>query len=578
MRSDQIIEEIRYKIDIVDVISDHVILKKAGQNYKGLCPFHPEKTPSFIVSPSKQIFHCFGCGKGGDVFTFLMEHENMTFQESVSYLADKAGVNIEKIGRDKALNRGLKETLFAIYREALLFYKKNLKESKQSLSYLKERGLKNETVEQFSLGFSKNEKDSLFKYLRKLGFSVEHIKSSGLVSFKKNNLTGSDTEDTFDFFRDRLMFPIYDIQGRVIAFGGRTMSSSKNIPKYINSPDSIIFKKSDSLYALNFAKSLISQKGYSIIVEGYMDAIMCHQNNINNVVAPLGTALTHFHLKRLKRFANNVLLVFDGDTAGMAATKRSIELCFIEGMPSKILPLPRGVDPDTYILKHGSDDFRRQISRAISPIEFLLKFSGKKNLDTVRYILRLISLSPDTLHRDESLRELAERSRINEIVLREEIKNISQKKYSSNVVDRTFQKRVDIYPEACKEEQMLLKIVLSMPEKAEYIMKNIEIKAIKEPVISKIFEKVRTLIDDNKTLSVKDLLNLCSGEEQSLITGLLMNSEVDTEYVDETISDCIKALLLKGIERKIEIAGQTGDVDLLRALLWEKKRLTTKIT
>jgi len=578
MKSDHIIEEIKSKIDIFDLISEHVILKRAGQNYKGLCPFHSERTPSFTVSPSKQIFHCFGCGKGGNVFTFVMEYENMTFQESLSYLADKAGVHIEKFSRGQAFNKGLKENLFAIHKEALLFFKNNLKDSKPALSYLKERGLNSETIEKFSIGFSRNKNDSLFNHLKKLGFSIEHIKSSGLVRFKKNNSSGAYGEDAFDFFRDRLMFPIFDIQGGVIAFGGRTMSSSKNIPKYINSPDSMIFKKSDSVYGINSSKNFITQKGYSIIVEGYMDTIMCHQSSINNAVAPLGTALTSSQLRRLKRFSNNVLLIFDGDTAGISATKRSIEICYAEGMISKILPLPKGEDPDTYIRRHGSDNFRKQIARAISPLEFLLNVSGKNNLDTVRYILRLISSSPDTLQRDEAIRELAERSKVNEIVLREELKNISLKKYSANAEGKTSQKIVDIGSSICKEEQMLLKIVLSMPERAEDIIYNLDIKAIKDTAISNIFQKAKSVIDSDKSLSVKNLLNICSSEEQSLITRLTIDSEIDSENANETISDCIKAISLKGIEKKIRMAGQTGDVNLLRVLLNEKKRLTKRLT
>jgi len=321
-----IVEDIKLRIDIVDLIAEHVDLKRAGQNYKGLCPFHSEKTPSFMVSPSKQIFHCFGCNKGGDIFSFLMSSEGMTFQEAVSYLAQKAGINLEVrslppnvfIGGQKPapagfkqgleIRSGIKESLFAIYKEALIFFHNNLKFSKQTISYLNERGLNNETIEKFSLGYSKNEKDSLFNHLKSKGFTVEHIKTSGIVNANEHGI--------YDFFRDRLMFPIFDLQGRGVAFGGRIMSLLKNAPKYINSPDSIIFKKGDLTYGLNIAKNSITQKGYAIITEGYMDVIMCHQYGIANAVAPLGTALTPGHLKKIKRFTDKVLLVFDGDAAG----------------------------------------------------------------------------------------------------------------------------------------------------------------------------------------------------------------------------------------------------------------------
>lgn len=573
MKSDNIIEEVKSKIDIVDLISEHVILKRAGQNYKGLCPFHSEKTPSFTVSPTKQIFHCFGCNKGGNIFTFIMEYENMTFQESLSYLADKAGINIEKFHQGQSFNKGLKENLFAIYKESAIFFENNLKTSKSSISYLKERGLDSETIERFSIGYSKNENNSLFNHLKKLGLPLEHIKASGLVYFKKNSSAGTYKEEAYDFFRDRLMFPIFDIQGRVIAFGGRTMSSSKSIPKYINSPDSIIFKKSDSIYGINIAKNFITQKGYSIIVEGYIDAIMCHQNSINNTVAPLGTALTLLQIRKLKRFSNNVLLIFDGDPAGISATKRSIEICYAEGMNAKILPLPKGEDPDTYIRTHGSNNFKKQIAKAISPLEFLLNISGKNNLNTIRYLLHLISSSPDPLQRDEAIRELAERSKANEIILREELKNISLKKHSTYATGKTSQNIGDMISPACKEEQMLLKIVLSMPEKAGDVIHSLDIKAIKDPTISNIFKKVKTFIDSSKNLSVKNLLDACNTEEQSLITRLTINSEIDSEHVNKSINDCIKAISLKEIEKNIRLAGQTGDVNLLRSLLDEKKKL-----
>jgi len=567
-----ITEEIKSRIDIIDLIAEYMDLKRAGQNYKGLCPFHSEKTPSFMVSPSKQIFHCFGCHKGGDIFAFVMSYENMTFQEAVSHLSQKAGIKTEVFKGDSKI-KGMKESLFAIQKEALLFFQNNLKISKQATSYLKERGLNSETIERFSIGYSKSEKDSLFSHLKEQGFSLEHIKASGLVNFGEKGV--------YDFFRDRLMFPIFDLQGRAIAFGGRILSNLKNMPKYINSPDSIIFKKGETSYGLNIAKSTITQKGYSIIVEGYLDAIMCHQYGFANAIAPLGTALTSGQLKKLKRFSNKVLLIFDGDSAGISATKRSIELCYAEGMIAKILLLPQGEDPDTFLRRHGEENFRKYMSKAISPAEFLLRISGKSKLDAVRYMLQVISSCPDPLQRDEAIRELSDKSKTNELTLREELKNVIQKTlnlkgsgmHSIGTSQKEFSKSnkiKEIKKEIKTDEEILLNIALSMPEKTNVIIDRIDIKIVENPVIRGIFEKIKTYTADesniNKGLLIEKLLSICNEGEQKLITMFSVNPQIDEEHADESIECCLKKIVLKNIEKQIKAAEQLGDEKLLDSL------------
>ncbi len=565
----ELAEEIKARVDIVDLISEYVDLKRAGQNYKGLCPFHPEKTPSFIVSPSKQIFHCFGCHRGGNIFNFLMDYEKMSFRESLSYLAQKAGIRIENINSRNNLNKGLKESLYEIYKQTEIFYKENLKNSKQAISYLNERGLDSETIERFGIGYSRNEIDSLFKRLQSLDFSLEHIKASGLVYFGQKGV--------YDFFRNRLMFPIYDLQSRVIAFGGRTMSSSKEVPKYINSPDSFIFKKGELFYGLHMAKNFINQKGYVIIVEGYMDVITCHQHGFYNVVAPLGTALTSGQLRRLKRFCNNVLLVFDGDSAGVSATKRAIENCYAEGINVKILLMPPNQDPDSFIRRYGEDGFRRYMAKTNSPIEFLLKISGKSRLDAVRSALHAISLSPDRLQQEDSLRELSERSRINEITLRDELKSIrdrkirtEEKKYTKIATNQNID---NISPQIKKEEEILLNIIFSAPLKAKGIIESLDCDLIEDPLVRGIFEKIRDVILSNSSVTLESLLSTFNNEEQRLITRLLLNYEIDTDLVDKTVEDCLMVLKLREIERQIKLAGDAGNIELLNSLLKEKMRI-----
>ncbi|MEW6115557.1 MAG: DNA primase [Nitrospirota bacterium] len=565
MKADHLIEEIKSRIDIVDVIGEHVDLKRAGQNYKGLCPFHSEKTPSFMVSPSKQIFHCFGCSKGGDLFTFIMDYESMTFQEALSYLADRAGVKIEQTRSDAARGRGIKENLLAMHKEALHFFRKNLLAAKHALAYLKERGLRDQTIEQFSIGYSTGEKEALFKHLTGQGFSAEHIKASGLVYFKE--------KDRHDFFRERIMFPIFDLQGRPIAFGGRTLSSSKSVPKYLNSPDNGIFRKGETCYGLHAAKNAIVQKGYTIIVEGYLDALTCHQYECSNTVAPLGTALTSGHLKKLKRFSNKVLLLFDGDSAGSAAAKRSLALLFAEGMVAKILTLPHGEDPDTFLRKFGSDHFKKYMSKATSSIEFLLKTYGKNKLDAVRHALSLITACPDALQKDEALRELSSWSGIAELTLRQELNKTGQKPGGRQEI-RLPEKH--IVSTISREEKTLLNIIIASPEKSYALLRHLDGASIENPVLRGLFEKLAACIAEKKGagVSLEHLMAQCTDRERELITQCSIDTAIDEAQIDEMIKGCLRVIALRDIERNIKAAGEAGDVQRLHALLDEKKRIS----
>ncbi len=563
-KSDRTIDEIKTKIDIVDLVSEHVDLKRAGQNFKGLCPFHAEKTPSFMVNPSKQICHCFGCGKGGDIFAFTMHYENMNFHEAVSYLASKAGIKIERFTDGPAYGKGTKENIFAIHKEALQFFRNNLSSSVSANAYLKERGLSSEIMEKFSVGYSTGMRDSLFSHLKNQSFTLEQIKASGLVYFGENGV--------HDFFRDRIMFPIFDLQGRPVAFGGRKLSTSENIPKYLNSPDHMLFKKGESCYGIHMAKNAITQKGYSIVVEGYLDAIMCHQHSFNNTIAPLGTALTAGHLKKLKRFSPKVLLLFDGDPAGISATKRSLELIYTEGMSAKIVVLPEKEDPDTFLRKHGADYFRQYMGKAVTPVEFLLKLYGKNKLDGVRYALSLIISCPDSLQRDETLRELSSWSGIDELTLRQELKNSKRPANHKGSEVTGLPKRAGTIT---KEEQTLLSIIFSVPDKRHEILNHLDPECMTSYTMQGLFEKVRDFLVENESgnLLSADFMALCNSDEQTVITKLSFNAEVDPEHVDAMIKGCLRTIALKGIGRQIERAGKAGDEKLLFSLFGKKKLL-----
>jgi DNA primase len=566
MKNDGQIDEIKSRIDIYDLVSEYVELKRSGSNFKGLCPFHSEKTPSFMVSPSKQIYHCFGCNKGGDIFSFIMNYENMAFGDALSHLAEKAGVKIEKSPHSDR-DSSIKEGLYSINDEAMRFFAKNLSGSEHAKTYLKERGIPDETIAQFSLGFARGERDALTRHLRAAGHSDSLMKTSGLVYF-------GDGEH--DFFRERLIFPIFDLRGKVVAFGGRTLSSSKNVPKYLNSPETPVFKKSDTCYALNLARNAIPQKKYTIVVEGYFDAIVCHQFGFTNTIAPLGTALTAGHLKKLKKMSANVLLTFDGDDAGIAAAKRSLELVYAEGMVSKVVLLGKGDDPDTFLRKHGADDFRKYIGRAISPVQFFLSRAGKSKIEGLRQFLTILSSCPDTLLRDEALRELSDLA--SEKVLRDELASISRKAAGSA---RNFRSSAvqtgNTAPSAemNREEDILLNISLSNPRLARRIAGSLDHAILESSISRKVFSRILA-IPAGDDLTQEKMLSDCTPDERTAINKSSIDPGIDPERIAQNVNECLRKISLKSVSTRMAAAKREGDENALRELLLEKKKLMQK--
>ena len=352
--SDEIIEEVRSRNDIVDVISSYVKLQKKGSSYFGLCPFHNEKSPSFSVSRGKQMYYCFGCGAGGNVFTFLMEYENYTFQEALKYLADKAGVELPEMEYSaQAKERAdLKAILLEINKIAAQYFYVQLKSSKgeAGLSYLKRRELSDDTIKAFGLGYSNKYSDDLYRYLKERGYKDEMIAKAGLISIDERH-------GAHDKFWNRVMFPIMDVNSRVIGFGGRVMGDAK--PKYLNSPETLIFDKSRNLYGLNRARS--TRKPYFLLCEGYMDVISLHQAGFTNAVASLGTALTPGHASLIKRYVKEVYLTYDSDEAGTKAALRAIPILKDVGITAKIIRMEPYKDPDEFIKNLGAEAFEERI-------------------------------------------------------------------------------------------------------------------------------------------------------------------------------------------------------------------------
>ena len=557
MKSDRLLEEIKSKIDIVEFLSDYVQLKKSGQNYKGLCPFHTEKTPSFMVSQAKQIFHCFGCGVGGDVISFLMKHENLPFSEAIRYIAKKAGIKITdfKFGEDDFHKK--RENIIQINNEAIIFFIKNLNSSETAMTYLKNRGINEESIDKFRIGYATHEREALLKYMKKTGHDDSLIKDAGLVV--------SDERGYRDIFRRRIMFPIFNLQNDVIAFGGRVMDDS--MPKYLNSPETGVFKKGETLFAMNLSKEDIRKKGYAIIVEGYLDAIMCHQYGFKNTVAPLGTAITSRHLQRLKLLTNKIVLVFDSDEAGISAARRSLSILCESDFRASVLLLPEGEDPDSFLRKNGTQPFKKMLSQPISMIEFLLNKSRGDRIDNVKEALGMIATVKDLIIADEMLRELSDKSRINESVLRSELKKI-RGKTGSYTIERLKQAGTALN----REEYLLLSAVIAFPEKVNEVLSRLTIEDLKDETIRSIFKKIKM---HSGHLSMNSFLGTAEGEERALITKLSLEPGFDLELVDKNIGDCLQTLAQKRFEERKKLADtkEPDDAALHNLLLKEKRKL-----
>jgi len=361
--SEDLIEEIRSRNDIVSIIGSYIRLQKKGSNHMGLCPFHNEKTPSFSVSSAKQMYHCFGCGVGGNVFTFIMEYENYSFIEALKFLAERAGVNLpeQEYSEEAKKQSDLKGRLLEVNKQAAKYFYYQLISPRGQVAheYLVNRGLTEETIKQFGLGYSNKYSDDLYKYLKGLGYEDDFLKLSGLVNLDEQR-GGSDK------FWNRVMFPIMDVNHRVIGFGGRVMG--EGAPKYLNSPETMLFDKSRNLYGLNFARA--SRKTFLLICEGYMDVIALHQAGFIHAVAALGTAFTVFHANLLKRYTNEVLLTFDSDNAGTQATLRSIPILKEAGLSIKVINMKPYKDPDEFIKALGAEEFQKRITESRSSFFF----------------------------------------------------------------------------------------------------------------------------------------------------------------------------------------------------------------
>ncbi len=545
--SDEIIEEVRQSNDIVDIISQYVHLKRSGRNYFGLCPFHNEKSPSFSVSPDKQIFHCFGCGVGGNVFTFLMKIEGISFVEAVQTLAERANIQLPTLENNvDTAKEILKSKVLKVNEVAVNFYHENLylPESKIAQEYIKKRKLTNETLISFKIGYS-GKFDELYHKLKKEGFEEPEILESGLVN--KN-----DRGQYIDRYRNRLMFPICDARGKVVAFGGRVLDDSK--PKYINSPENVAYSKGRTLFGLNVAKKQGHLKQL-LIVEGYMDVISLHQRGITNVVAPLGTALTQQQGWLLRKNADQIILSFDSDEAGLNAKIRALDILQDMGCDIRVLQMEGAKDPDEFIIKYGNARFKNLIDKALSVVEFKVKVL-KQNLnlenvnDKIKFlneIAKLIAKIDNSIEREVYIEKIAKEYEISKEAIYAEVNKLT---YNSSKSEKILEKAKPVIKHNENKEQVsetvkrrentILSILLTGELSFfEIIEKNIKVEDFKDSINKNIAQKLYEELEKGNS-NINGIIDNLNEEEQGRITEI-MADDYEIDDMEKAIDDIIKS-------------------------------------
>ena len=579
--SDEILEEVRQSNDIVDIISQYVHLKRSGRNFFGLCPFHNEKSPSFSVSPDKQIFHCFGCGEGGNVISFIMKIEGVNFKEAVQILAQRANINLPTLENSGDFAKEeLKTKVDKVNEFAAQYYHENLYKpgAKIAQEYVKKRKLTNDTLKAFRIGFS-GQFDELYRHLKAQGFEEKEILESGLVNKNENG-------KYIDRYRNRLMFPICDSRGKVIAFGGRVLDDSK--PKYINSPENVVYSKGRNLFGLNVAKKHGNLKRI-LIVEGYMDVISLHQRGITNVVAPLGTALTQQQGWLLRKNAEQIILGFDSDGAGQTAITRSIEILQNMGCDLRVLQMEGAKDPDEYIIKYGNARFQQLMDKAISLVEFKVKML-KQNLnlentnDKIKFlneIAKIISKVDNHIEREIYIEKISKEYEISKEAIYAEVNKLT---YSNNKNKKILEQPRKMVKNNIEEKQVsetikkrentILALILTGDINIFQIIKqNIKPEEFKYELNKKIAIKLYEEFEKGNS-NINSIIDKLEEEEQNHITEI-MAEDFEFEDYEKAIDDILQIYEKEKLnERKLEILSlldKTAEID-------EKKKLENELS
>lgn len=543
--SDEIIQKIKDEIDIVDFIGEYVSLKKRGQNYLGLCPFHGEKTPSFNVNPSMGIYKCFGCGESGDVIEFLRKYENLEFKEAIEVLAERARIPLEET---KTPERPVNNSFYEIHREAAYFYLENLFRSKVAMDYLRDRNITPQTAKRFGLGYAPEEWHSLKNFLMNKGYKEEDILKANLLTISEKS------GNTYDAFRSRLMFPLIDLKRRVVGFSGRIIGDGE--PKYYNSRDSYEFTKGNLLFGLNMIQNNKNRDNI-MLVEGNIDVVKLHQMGINYVVAALGTAFTSRQAQLLKRFGNNIYLCLDGDAAGKKATLKAIEILQNQGSDPKIVEIKDNMDPDEYIDKYGVNSFKALLLDAKSPFDFVVDYNIEgKNLERhddfisfIRGVVSYIKTIPDPISRDVYIKSISKKYDISMDALMEEFKSLKDDSADSES-DFTIPRAEKKWPHT------LINIMVTEKANAIYLQ-NMKIgDYLPDNNVKYLYNKIIELYEKNEILEIDDLLDEIRKENK-------MNAEFLSWIEKLNLSAKETEKLLRDITRAIKLADdkkQTGKI------------------
>jgi len=586
------ITEIRERASIVEVISDFVSLKKSGKNYLGLCPFHSERTPSFTVNEEKGIFHCFGCGAGGNIFNFLMRASHLNFPEAVKELAKRYRIPLpqRELSDEEKRRRSLKARLFEINELAAEFYYRVLvtqKDGEEGRRYLSQRGLSEQTIVEHRLGFAPAAWDSLALFLQEKGVPLNLAQDLGLIIPRKEGSGAQVRPSFYDRFRCRVIFPILNEAGRVSGFGGRIVESATPngtppAPKYMNSPESPIYSKGHMLYGLSVAKGPIREQGMALIVEGYMDLLSLYQEGIRNVVASLGTALTTAQLGLLGRYTREAVLVFDADEGGQKATQRSLELFLQEGISARVVSLPGGFDPDSFIRQERMDGFKRILSEALPVVEYLLEQAiGRHGTQTVEAKVRAVRELIPALNRlqdpfEQSLyvERVASRLGLKESQIRAQFRSKG-----------TLAEEAVKTPQGPTHERLLLQLMLLRNQVIQEVQGVVRPDGFSDPRHKKLAQELMALWETDKKVNVQELLSRVGDEDLKALISELLLAEESVIDADRMLRDCLRKVRLSRVRQEIQLVdeeirqrtreGQEGSSGTsgLKELLKRKQRL-----
>jgi DNA primase len=572
--SEELLDRIRNENPVYDVVSDYVTLKKSGRSFMGLCPFHSEKTPSFTVNPERQIFHCFGCGEGGNVIGFIMKRESLSFPEAVRFLAARRGIEVPEFTAGRREEKGLKERLLLANEAAAATFRANLAgpAGRAALAYLDRRGISQATRGEFGIGWAVAGRDTLFQALLKQGFTKEELLQGGLAALREGG-------GIVDRFRGRVIFPIHDATGRLVAFGGRLLDAGE--PKYLNSPETPLYRKSSVLYGLHLAKEAIRKEGVGVVVEGYFDLVTAAQGGVRNLVATSGTALTEGHAELMRRFAERWVVVFDGDAAGIRAAKKSLEVFVAHGLFARGVLLPGGADPDSFIRERGAEAFRALVAGAEDLMDFFLRRTlAEHPTDTiegkvaaVRATVPLLAKVRDRVAQADYLARAAHRLGVKEEVLWSEVRGAAPRQPSASALAPP--------PPApsrgpAREEVGLVKALLASPAVAAEVRAALSLEELESEDCRTIAGTAFALLDRGAGPAFTGGLHFEDERLARLVSGWMADPGplADEPEARRAASDCLKRIRDKRRERerrllqeKIRSAEAAGEAETVKKLL-----------